>query len=97
MPKRASSSYIFYIAKNINTIRAELGENSKHADAMKKCGETWKGMTEKQRKPWTAEAEKDKKRYEKEMEHLTKHGYFLMEDGSKSSDYIVSVPVKKST
>ena len=62
MPKRATTPYVIYVAKNINKVRAELGENSKHADAMKKCGEIWKKMTEKQKKPWNAEAEKDKLR-----------------------------------
>ena len=97
MPKRPCSNYLFYVAKNITKVRAELGENSKYPDAMRKCGEIWRGMSDPQKKPWNAEADKDRKRYEKEVEHLNKHGYFLMEDGSKSSDYVVSVSVKKSS
>ena len=97
LPKRPCSNYLFFTAKNITRVRAELGENAKYPDAMRKCGEIWKGMSENQKKPWNAEAAKDKDRYEKEVDHLSKHGYFLMEDGSKSSDYVVSVSVKKTS
>ncbi len=31
--------------------------------------------------------DKDTKRYQAQMEHLDKNGYFMMADGSKSSDY----------
>jgi len=38
----------------------------------KKMGEIWRGMDEKQKKPYTEKAEKDKQRYDKEMEEYNK-------------------------
>jgi len=38
----------------------------------KKLGEIWRGMDEKQKKPYQEKAEKDKQRYEKEMDEYLK-------------------------
>jgi len=43
-------------------------------------------MTEKDKKPYIEKGENDKKRMEKEKADLEKKGYFILEDGSKSTD-----------
>lgn len=53
---------------------------------MKKCGEVWSTLAAKDKKKYDALHEKDQKRYEGELAHLDKHGFFMMADGTKSSD-----------
>jgi len=38
----------------------------------KKMGEIWRGMNEKEKQPYNEKAEKDKQRYEREMEEYNK-------------------------
>ena len=53
---------------------------------MKKAGEEWAKMTEKDKKPYEKIHEADQKRYQKELAQLIKEGYFVNSDGVKSSD-----------
>ena len=48
MPKKPISAYLAYTTKNINLIKEK--ENCTHPEAMKKAGEMWKNMSEKDKK-----------------------------------------------
>ena len=65
-----------------------MSENTQYKDVIRKCGEKWKALTDDEKKPYLDAQEKDKQRYQNELNHLMTHGYFMMEDGTKSSDYV---------
>ena len=54
---------------------------------MKKAGEVWGKMSEKEKKKYEDQHKKDKERYDKQMGDLNKQGWFKMEDGSKSNEH----------
>ena len=43
-------------------------------------------MSEKEKEKFQVMAAKEKKRYDDQVEELQKKGYFVMDDGSKSTD-----------
>jgi len=67
-PKRAMSAYFVWMGENRAKIIAEHKlDSSKVAEVAKKAGEIWGSMTDAQKAPFTAKAEKDKARYAQEM------------------------------
>ena len=54
---------------------------------MKKCGALWNALTEEEKKKYDEMHNKDEIRYRKQMDDLDKLGYFVTEDGSKSSEH----------
>jgi hypothetical protein len=66
-PKRATSAYFFYMAAERENAK-KRGENiSKVAEFTKAVSEKWRNLTDAQKKPFEAQAAKDKERYQKEM------------------------------
>jgi len=63
-PKRSLSSYFFYTAKRRIELKAE-GSTLKPTELTRQFGVEWKALTEEQRAPFVALAEKDKLRYAK--------------------------------
>lgn len=61
---------------------------------MRKAGAEWHAMTEEEKKPYEKLHEKDVKRYEAQLAELKSKGFFIMADGTKSSDH--EVKKKKS-
>jgi len=59
----------------------------KHTDFMKIAGANWSKVTPSEMKKYEKLAEEDKKRYEAQMKEWTKHGYYTLPDGSKSSKW----------
>jgi REP element-mobilizing transposase RayT len=67
-PKKASTAYFIFMGENRAKIIAEHTlDSSKVAEVAKKAGEIWGTMTDAQKAPFTAKAEKDKARYAQEM------------------------------
>merc|ERR1719389_1395206 len=67
-PKRASSAYMIWVNETRAKIIAEHKlDASKVAEVAKKAGEIWGTMTDAQKAPFAAKAEKDKARYAQEM------------------------------
>lgn len=93
LPKKPLSSYICYTTDNVLKVRDR--ENIKHTEAMKKCGEMWNNLTEKERKKYDDLHMKDVKRYDKQMLELDKRGFFVMTDGSKSSDHVPKIKKRR--
>ena len=73
-PKRAKSSYLFFCddkrADVMNGLKKKLGknENLKIAMVSKKLGDMWKKIDAKEKVKYEKLSEKDKERYEAEME-----------------------------
>lgn len=61
-------------------------KNLKHTEAAKLCGDLWGKLSEAEKQPFIDLANKDKERYEKQLKELQTKGYFIMQDGTKSSD-----------
>lgn len=90
MPKKPLSTWIlFSVAQHTHY----KGENDKKK-VMTMISEKWQKITAKEMKKLEAEHLKDVKRYEAQLAELDDNGYFVMEDGTKSSEYEV-VPKKK--
>ena len=54
---------------------------------MKKCGELWNKLTPEEKKKYEDKHDADAIRYKRQSDDLDKNGFFLMDDGSKSSDH----------
>jgi len=54
---------------------------------MKKAGELWGKMSDKEKKKYEDLHKKDKERYDRQMADLNKQGWFKMDDGSKSNEH----------
>ncbi len=54
---------------------------------MKRAGEIWSDMTDKEKKPYEKLHDQDVQRYEKQMKEMNDNGFFVLEDGSKSSEH----------
>lgn len=57
-----------------------------HKDAMKAAGAKWSTMTEDDKEPYNKDALVSKEAYDVKIGQLKKHGYYTLEDGSKSTD-----------
>jgi len=58
---------------------------------MNKCDELWNKLTSEERKEYEVSHEKDVVRYQRQIKELDKNGFFVMADGSKSSDYLTKL------
>ena len=53
---------------------------------MKKAGDQWNAMSESEKMPYNKQADLDKVRYEKQCAELDKKGFFILDNGTKSTD-----------
>ena len=67
MPKKATTSYFAFTADKREEVKRK-NPDLKMTDHAKILGEMWRAMSDKDKKPYMDIVEKDKKRYEKEME-----------------------------
>ena len=94
VPKKPLSAYLFFTTENVNKIKEKDG--CSHPEAMKKCGEVWNGLSADEKKIYEDKNAKDTERYKKQLEDLDKNGYFMMDDGTKSSDHKSSLKKKRA-
>lgn len=88
-PKRVSTPYQCYMKSQYNSIQADLKKENPAAtmlDVSSKISELWSNMDDKQRRPFVAMSEKDRERYDAQIKELLTKGYFVNEQGVKSSD-----------
>ena len=85
VPKKPMSAYLFYTTSNVSKIKEK--EGCTHPEAMKKCGEDWNKFTDADKQVYSEQQKKDLLRYQEQLNMLDKEGFFLMDDGSKSSDH----------
>ena len=72
-PKRAKSSYMYFAEASRPTVMKKIKKKSKTGKAdmatvSKELGALWKKLSAKDKKPFEAQAEKDRERYRDEME-----------------------------
>lgn len=72
-PKRAKSSYMYFAEASRPAVMKKLKKKSKNekadmATVSKELGALWKKLSAKDKKPFEAQAEKDRERYRDEME-----------------------------
>jgi hypothetical protein len=66
-PKKALSSYMMFAKENREKIKTKFPD-SKPTEIMSKLGDAWKDLKESDKKKYEDLANKDKERYQKEME-----------------------------
>lgn len=64
---------------------------------MRQVGAEWNVLTEEQKAPFNAKHDADVKRYEGQVKQLKEKGYFIMADGTKSTDHQGTVNRKRKT
>ena len=79
-PKGAKSAYTYFTEK-IREEKKANGEAYDIATISKEASDQWKTMDEDERQPYVKQSEKDKKRYQKEME-----SYIPPSDSDSDSD-----------
>ena len=65
-----------------------------HKQRFAESAKRWAALSETDKEPWYKKVADDKKRYDGQMEELKENGFFIMADGSKSTD-ITFDPKKK--
>ena len=89
VPKKPLSAYLFYTTENVNSLKDK--EGCTHPEAMKKCGELWNKLVPEEKKVYEAKHDKDVVRYKQQIQDLDKNGFFVMDDGSKSSEHVAKL------
>ena len=85
VPKKPLSAYLFFTTEKVNKIKEE--QNCTHPEAMKKCGQIWNELDADGKAPYEKKHTDDADRYKKQCNDLDKNGFFIMDDGTKSSDH----------
>ena len=94
-PTRAISAYIYFSNEMVPKFKQEKGIS--HKEAMKETGDLWKTLSDEQKKKYDDMHEADVERYSKQLKSLFEKGYFIMEDGTKSSEVEIAGKKKKAT
>lgn len=99
-PKAGSSAYIQWTTEQIPLMKKDpkyLGDGPKfgfkmtdgvelkHTDFMVFAGAGWNKLTDTEKEKYDKLAEKDKQRFEKQIKMWNDKGYYIMDDGTKSS------------
>jgi len=66
-------------------------EGKKASEISKIIAKEWNSMTPEAKKKYEDLRDEDKERHEVQMEEMRLKGYFIMDDGSKSSDHVKKV------
>lgn len=94
-PKRAMSAYIFFSNGYIEQLR-KSHPDKKQGEFMQMAGQKWSEMTDAQKQPYNDMNVADKARQQKQETELEKKGYFMLDNGTKSTDP-ENVPKKRKT
>ena len=88
MPVRAQVSYQIYCQENLEKIMAKQDLNKNEASSV--CSQVWEKLTDKQKQKYEKLSQDDTLRYNKQVCSLQQNGYFLKEDGTKSTDWVLN-------
>jgi len=69
-PKKKQSAYMFFLAQNRERIKQE-NPGIQFGEVGRKAGQMWNALSAEEKQPYNALSEKDKTRFEKEMENYT--------------------------
>lgn len=112
-PRRAAPPYIAFTTAMIPKLKASEeykgpgekygwklradGEEMKHTDFMGIAAAKWGALSEAERAPYEALAEKDRQRYEVQLAEWKEKGYYTMADGQKSTVLAKGGKVEETT
>ena len=87
-PKSAKTPYVIYFSAKMECFKKETPKDSKLVvtDLTRKIAATWKELSDTKKKPFVKLAEKDRERFDREFNQLISQGYFITQDGQKSTD-----------
>ena len=85
-PINARTAYSYYMNEIVTILKLDEGIN--HRQAMSKAGINWNEMTDDEKKNYNDQHDADKNRYEKQLAEWKAKGYYLLEDGMKSSELV---------
>ncbi|TNV78261.1 hypothetical protein FGO68_gene7208 [Halteria grandinella] len=91
-PTRPLSAYIFFSTERTKEIKAT---GKTQIEAMRQCGVEWNALTEEQKAPFLAKNKEDEKRYLAQQQEVKDKGYFIMKDGTKSTDHTLQSSTRK--
>lgn len=86
-PKKPMTSFLFYS----NSIQKSLREKNPSlgiTEISKLAGQKWNKLSEKQKSPFYLQSEQDNQRYQNEMNELMTKGFFVNQEGTKSTDLV---------
>jgi len=79
------SAFFFFANENRKKLKVSNPEFG-IKEVAKSNSVAWKALSAEDRKPYNEMVSKDRKRYEKELKQLEEIGYFINQDGVKSTD-----------
>lgn len=99
LPKRPTTSYFFFMNENHAKLRESRydGKTDKVdiCDIAVELGNRWQLLSDTDKKKYNDMYEKDKLRYQSQLQEIKDNGFFVMEDGKKSNQVLVPVPAHK--
>ncbi|ODM89158.1 High mobility group protein DSP1 [Orchesella cincta] len=81
--KRPVTAYMFFVKNRWEELKNGGNWMPSFGAHSKKCSELWKGMSVAQKKPYTDQAERDKKRHEREMKGYVPPPKGVGQEGAK--------------
>ena len=94
-PKKPKSSYNIFLQQKLKGMGL-TSPDVKFKDKFKVTAEAFSKLDEKEKQNYDLLAQQDKERYFREVNDLITLGYFIMPDGSKSSDHIKKPKIKRT-
>jgi len=85
MPKKVATGYMCFL----KAYHAENKDKTAHvvaSETAKVISQQWNSLTPDQKEKYEALSQKDRGRYDDQISQLKKNGYFITEDGTKSTD-----------
>ena len=83
LPTRPAHAQFMYTSDRRKVL---MEEGMKMTDATKQGSAEWNELSEENKKSYEEKAEKLKEEYVKKLESIRDNGYFLLDDGTKSSE-----------
>ena len=93
-PKKALCGFQFFNHELMRQLK-EKDPSLKLVECVKKAGEMWPKLSEKERLKYEERQVKDKCREERQRQELADKGYFTLDDGTKSCNLPYKVKKQK--
>lgn len=85
MPKKALSGYLCFF-KSYHAENKGKTEHVVATETAKLISQAWAALSPEQKEKYDALSRQDRERHEDQIKQLKKNGYFMTEDGTKSTD-----------
>ena len=94
VPTKPKTNYMIYMLSAQKDIHQQ-NPNLKLAETSKLIGEQWRNLSDDEKEKYSQIVVKDKHRYEQQVQDLLTKGFFIMQDGSKSSEHQKKIKKKR--